>query len=897
MKPKFWVKPKTAFWCGSLVTAVSTSLVLAACSSTTAPYTRNEFLTKNNVSATDIRLDAFRHDYTLQATAKTELSNSLAAPLIEYEYSGKTELNGQGEVQNNNYTRYRIRLSLAKAVYVTQKDNPAVPLVFDNDNVTENLEVDDPLFTGVKVLRSNDNRSVNSDAFNAALKKATKVQFTLKDNIYWANAQGEKTKYQLVPEDFFVKYARTALQDQDYRHAQGGSVAADQFAVAKTYHNKLKADNRFSVQSNYSNEYLIKLFDIDSEKLRHENTFITPVNVGGVEQKAITFDGVSGATQPDFVNFFAKALFNANYFTPAPSQFIAENMAKNPKDVTGLAAQVGYYWYGADFKDMLYVGPYYVTRSDTQFESYEMNPQFYDQTWVKAADSVRRVVVQNDTTDPLVFRQSEFEEYRQGNVARINFANLDDQQRATVLTSKTNEFNLNYEKVPDYNSTGRGLLAWKPIVYSDPANPLTTTTPYAFNDAFSLLMYGVNKKDLEAGKQDVNYYWTGDGYIFRSLLSQAFNYYAFNNTINTDTSFWGSVARPDGLIEGSDQATSPKKRLSQFENQYSFFFYGGANNQTRFERTLKQDQERFVNSQQNREAGIQAANFDLLKAEMQRLLNKFYGAGGLGESLKNDPENKQVKLIFYDRFQNTPAVRRAATESALTALKALDPEQKRIDVSQEAATSVNEPIVRLGKAPYSYSGWHYDVDSYAGFLQFFLYANRDYSLFTALFSFDPADDTSTTPKTNQAQSASQANVVRFKNFPEFSKFAKAFKESKTVFPDIDSSNSSQLYQKLKKANNKDWSNVYEVMRPEGNTEYNTVLALSKFGLEYGRTLTNEQSATLNQEITSLMGFSLNSAAGYQLSDKPLPLLINRHYDVPVSVESGSLSKLFVRVRN
>ncbi|MDQ0514285.1 hypothetical protein J2Z62_000723 [Mycoplasmoides fastidiosum] len=868
----------------SLLTGLTTGLFLAACSGANLPYERNEYRTKSNLAARDIRLDAFRHDYTVQANGKSKISNDLSAALIDYEYTGRTDLNQDGQVINNQYTKYRIRFGLADAIYLTLP-NQAEPVVFDSD-AADDFMIDDPVFLGVKILRSNNPRSVNSAAFDQALNTATKVQFTVRENAYWINARGEQTAYQVIPEDFYAKYARTILSDGAYRHQHGGSAAADQFAIDQTYQGRLAANNRFGPQSSYASEYLLKLFDVDTDKLRDLTTFLTNVQVGNQTKKAVTFHSLASVARADFKNVFAKTVFNANFFTAAPSQYIKDHQDRNPTGVSGLAAESGYYWYGADYEDMLYSGPYYVQESSRSAEIYAINPHFYDQAWVHANDTLRLLVTENDSSDPLAFQNNQFEEYKQGAVAQIDFAALTPVQKNQVGLNQK-DFNLQYQKLADYDYTGTGLITWKPIVYSDLTNAETLRTNYAFNDAFSLLMYGVNIADLEAGKQNLSHYWTGDGYLLRSLLSTAFNYFAFNNEININTSFWGTIARPDGLINGTDQATAPFKKLSEAPNQYSFFFYGGADQQTRFEKTLAEDQARFQNNQTNQTVAYQANNYEQLQTEMERLLDQFYdSATGLGRNLKTDPVNNKIQFTFYDRMRNAPPARRSATQNALNAINALD-RKHRLALVQAPLTVQNDAIVTLGRTANAYSSWYYDLDSYGGFLQYFLYVNKNNPLFTALFQFDPADQT--------AIKAVKPNLLtRFDQFPEFSKFAQAFKASTTVFPRTNLQDYSS-YNKMKNGTNQDWAEANEFMRAVVNPNYDPVLALSKFGLEYSRTLTNLQSATLNQEITSLVGFSLNSATGYQLVNKPIPILINQHYSIPVSVESGVVALRYVTV--
>ncbi|MDQ0514296.1 hypothetical protein J2Z62_000734 [Mycoplasmoides fastidiosum] len=881
---------------------MTTGALLSACSSTTLPHLRNEFYYKVNSNPAEVKTRAFDWDYT--KSAQNKAFSNITPHLIEYKYSGHFGLDAEGKPTPQTNAKYKIAFALAKAIHVTTEGGKVE--VFDSDAV-DGVEPDG-IQIGMMRETSTQSNSVNSPAFYEALRKATKVQFTVKEGIYWADGKGEKTSYQLKPEDFFTKYARTVMQNVGYRHAHGGSKEADDHANNVTYRENLEPNtNPFIASTDFGNEYLIYLFGVDGAKLTKKDSFLTTVSSTG--EQAVTFEALtpqaststSGTSsnpsstqrQVFFDTFMDKIILTGNYFTPAPTDFIKANQSRNPANVSGLAAEIGYYWYGAKFEEMLYAGPYFVTESNQNRFIYKMNPHYFDQEWVNDDSSVRSVVSENDGTDATSFRSQNFELYKTGQTPTISYNNLSQTQQAEVLNSvRTNPelFNLSYTVTPDYSGFNSLAVTWRPILYGDYQNPLVQRSEYAFNDAFALLMYDNTIADIEAGKVATSskHYWTGDGYIFRSILSSAFNYYAFATEIGSELSHWSTLARPDTPLGGSDQSTTATfKHLSDDVRQTGFFFYGGADNKTKFEKTLAADQKHSVDNTNNQEVRYQASNYEQLKAETKRLLDKFYGVTtgnttGTGIAKLTNNKHQKIQLTFNTRSSATTANRKSATENAVKVLNSLDP---RLDIRVADWTQERFDALTNAKSPHTWNGWGYDVIAYAGFLGAFLYPERQYSWFTSLFHF--ADETTS--------SSSDAGVAGpQENFKEIRKLAKAFKASEVVFSK-ETGAESKTWEEMKNGTNKDWYGFQNFMRKDANSKYNPAVALTRFALTYANNLSNQELADLNYEITSLMGYALNAANGYQITRNAVPRLVNRHYEIPVDVNGDRSSYRYVRI--
>ncbi|MDQ0514287.1 hypothetical protein J2Z62_000725 [Mycoplasmoides fastidiosum] len=863
----------------SFIATTSSGILMAACSANPLPHTINQIYQKSNIKSGDRKLYAFGEDDTISSAvaADFELKGSR---LLEYVYSGETRLNGKGEVIGDNYTDFKISLGLADAVYVTKKDQTQ-PEVFDTDEVDGTPEID-LIYTGVRRLTSTNPRSVNSKHFAEAIKTATKLQFTIKDDVYWIDAQGNKTDYKVTAEDFYTKYLRTALTETSYRRAHGGSKAADEKAINEVYLNKLPSSNRFSELSKYSNEYLIKLFDVDSEKLKEKNTFLTKVTAGNVQKDAVTMETAANATSSDWTNFLTKTILTAGYFSPAPTEYIKANNQKNNFDgITGIAAESGYYWYGADYSKMLYSSPYYLSKKNDQFDIYTKNQYFYDQAWVNDPKSVNLITLEYIGTDPATFRDATFNDFKDETVYNIRYSALTQNQRNEV-NKEPEKFNLNYIKTPDYNTIPTAIL-WQPNPYPVNISQDSKKHGYAFNDAFALMMWGKSTKDLETKDQDLtSHYWAGDGYIFRAILSQAINYYAFVNEINDNQTFWGSLARPDGLIGGTDAETSTQKHLTDFENQEEYFFYGSDN--TKISKTLKQDQDHWANNTNNQKKSFQSANFEQLKTEMEKLLDKFYNTGGLGNSLTDN--NKKIEMTFYEGSLSLSAKEKTAAQNAIEVLNSLDSKNRLHFKTEPITYDIYSNIFLTNKSANTFAGWGYDVNTYAGFLGFFFFLNERLTFVQSLSYF--ADDSSTSTDSVLKQRVTQ--------YPEFTKLAKKFKESTIIFSQTDGAKSI-TFEQFKNAKNSDLTNLANFMKADTNSKYDAGFSFAKFALDYFKGLTNADAAKLNQEISSLIGFSFNSRGGYTREKIALPFLLNGHYISPnMAYGNGAVYNRFIKVR-
>ncbi|MDQ0514290.1 hypothetical protein J2Z62_000728 [Mycoplasmoides fastidiosum] len=877
MKPNFSKIKKTWLIPLSSVLSMTAGVLMAACSSQQLPYARKEVYYKDNKSTSQIHNNPFTYDYTVDTTV-TEYSGLISNNLIEYQYSGETKMDVDGKIIDNQYSRYKIGFDLGSAIYITKKDQTE-PEVFDNDETDH--EEDDLIYAGVKKLLSNNPRSLNSKNFRDALKTATKLQVVIRDNVYWSDAKGNKTKYKVTAEDFYTKYLRTALTDTTYRRSHGGSEKIDNQMINEVFKNQLNSENRFSTSSLFTNEYLISLFDVDADKLKDKKHFLSKItDAQGVSQDAITFEAKSNNTQANFENFTDKVLLNTAFFSAAPTEYIRDNNPqKNPQGLTQEAADSGYYWYGANISDMLSAGKYYVSRSDLQFKIYQKNPNFYDSAWVNDPKTIETITTEYDGSDRLAFYNAEFASYQDGISFTTNFQNLTDQQKLSVQRNPE-KFNLNYRRTPDYNDVGI-TIGWQPNIYPSP-NQGNTPVNYNFNDAFALMMWGKTIKEMEAGDQDLTkHYWVGDGYLFRSILSQAINYYGFTTVADSRKVFWGGLARPDGLINGKDAETSSKKRLIDFENQNEFFFYNAQGE--KISKTLAQDQEHWQKNQNQNNIGFQTPQFEKLKEEMKTLLAKFYGDSGLAKKITGN-KNQKIEVTFTEGSRSTSAQRRNANTNALNVLNSLDPEHLNFKIEPFVEESLN--VFFSNKNATTIFGWGYDLDSYGGFLELITYPNRINTLFNSMAIFADADKSS---DNEIKQKATQ--------YPEFTKFATKFSKSSEVFS-IKTEEESISFEQFKNAKNKDWANLGTFMKTgKGQSQYNTNFAFTKFAVDYARELTNEESAKLNQEINSLLGFAFPSENSYSHFKNPTEILINQKYVYPIQPYSDNLLlNKFIKLR-
>ena len=200
---------------------------------------------------------------------------------------------------------------------------------------------------------------------------------------------------------------RSKLFDRDYRRANGGSKALDDFFIEKT-----SAATSFQDTMQFTNEYLFNFFDLDSTKLYERKDAIQTVTINNQKREMFTFTSLD-QTKPTngFLAVLKKLLSNNLLFAAAPSDFIKdlaakaklhENLGPNKDlNITAKARQFGTYTYGQIRKDALYASPYVPVFASENREVFQYNRYFANQTVVDEIEGrIKQTDVNTKKTNP-----------------------------------------------------------------------------------------------------------------------------------------------------------------------------------------------------------------------------------------------------------------------------------------------------------------------------------------------------------------------------------------------------------------------------------------------------------------------------------------------------------------
>ncbi|WP_029513564.1 OppA family ABC transporter substrate-binding lipoprotein [Mycoplasmopsis primatum] len=124
----------------------------------------------------------------------------LSSPLIRWKRYGKPvfdKLNKKFMSVTNKYLEF----NLAKKITITLENNKVID--YFNDDVAMHNKLSD---TGVVRVYTKEANNINSIQFIEDLKNAKKVEFTLKDNVFYSDKNGHKTDIKIKKNDFWNSY-------------------------------------------------------------------------------------------------------------------------------------------------------------------------------------------------------------------------------------------------------------------------------------------------------------------------------------------------------------------------------------------------------------------------------------------------------------------------------------------------------------------------------------------------------------------------------------------------------------------------------------------------------------------------------------------------------------------
>lgn len=131
---------------------------------------------------------------------ETDHDSLLSAPLIRWKTSGKAKFDNINKKFFSVTNKY-LHFELAKKITITLLNGKVVE--YDKDSIAPYSKLSDK---GIVRVVSNEAGNINNPLFIEHLKKAKKVEFTLKDNVYFVDKKGNKTDILVKNVHFWNSY-------------------------------------------------------------------------------------------------------------------------------------------------------------------------------------------------------------------------------------------------------------------------------------------------------------------------------------------------------------------------------------------------------------------------------------------------------------------------------------------------------------------------------------------------------------------------------------------------------------------------------------------------------------------------------------------------------------------
>ncbi|MGL5204722.1 MAG: OppA family ABC transporter substrate-binding lipoprotein, partial [Metamycoplasmataceae bacterium] len=544
--------------------------------------TKKEYLIR---SSSPLSIDGYYFDMSAtygSATTKTA-QTLLSSGLIRVETTGETKFvkDSGGNLVVSQSSKERLVLDLGKEVIFTFKNalGDIQYAVFDSDEA----ELDPSTSTSIEkpetqILKSNNKKSINSDYFDnlilgsanlvdgklvpnpAGTYQMRSLSFTVKDDIFWVDANGNKTTYKIQPKDFYYSYMRTWLFDTNYRRANGGSSELDKYFI-----NESGAANRLTDDKKYPNNYLLGLFGISSAFLRDEDSTIKIIEIDGAKKEVFNIESIPEEDKPAFSPFLSKTLLNSYLLSPAPAALIDE-LADKTKDieypvdgpnkkVTGNALKFGIYTYAQKRTDNLFSSSYIPTSAERNRIIFTKNLHFANKEFLQRDDTLERIIFEFSTSP--AYNEQLFNNYFEGTVSEMPYASLTQQQKIKIFGSSYDEEFAIKKGLLQVKQQNKSQLVQRTLLSTDPRKLNDNERSYYFNDQYARIIYGSSIDELRTGTAiTANSFFNGPGYQLRTLFNASVNWYTFvNNSSKGLKQLWLNHTAPNAQYSFSSDKT------------------------------------------------------------------------------------------------------------------------------------------------------------------------------------------------------------------------------------------------------------------------------------------------------------------------------------------------------
>lgn len=605
-----------------------------------SPY----FLDYSNILETNIKSNNL-----INTLGSADLFRLKTIKSPEYDHNGKLISSGV----------FIYKMELAKSIIIKTKNKE---LIFDNDRF-EIEKINKDIYVQAN---SQDQKSINSKTFRNLLKSKDILEFSvqIKDNVFWTNTKGEKTKYKIKAKDFWFSFLRSYYSGTFQRKMRGHTGTVQETTILD---NNLKA--RIHDNSNgrfksvlFTNTQQFEINGLSSGKfLDFDNKTFQPINA--IRNNSLIFQ-----VDPDYINslnafnFFDLMLVRSQIFSAAPSDYIIDLAKKdllNPQLISyqdsknikhkinqngkGIIHQIGLYFYGVNgWKNNLYAGPYYPDQKSSSKNTmiFKLNSNYWDQDFVNSQTTIQRIKINANSKD----NEIEFNNFKNNQNIILDSNNLNESQKTYFSKQKLKIKLIPYKKYIKNISVGNNAfnITPQPAFYFGNKIQKTDFSNFAFNDVYSKLVYGASIQEINNGFIGKNYdnnrrsigygVFKTQSVAFRNLINASINWEYLKDSLSKTNQLWMTNAAPDALIGGKDQATSTYKTLrdgSKIINDIPII--DGDGNLIEKKKNLK-----YLVS-------LKSLYYDSVKQEVSKLLDRFYN-----DSYNKVQPNQKVEWFVYN---------------------------------------------------------------------------------------------------------------------------------------------------------------------------------------------------------------------------------------------------------
>lgn len=793
------------------------------------------------------------------------------------------------------------------------------PKSINNPNVFGKILSSGYLSQKIDLNDPNVQNNINTSQHNFMM---VNLGVTFNDKSYWVDSNGNKTKYNICPEDMFYSIKRTLLYDKNYRQSHGGSQELDSYFIEKTQTTKL-----FGESQKFPNEYLFEFFGIKKDFLYDKNKAIQPLLNDPANKKSYVFtfnifdnnqiaDNTFVYSNYEIIN---KYLINSLTFSLCPSQYIKEKFADNLNlnktkvgNIEGEAKEFGIYTYGQNREDVLYASYYVPTSSSGGREIYQYNKHHPDREWI---DNVEKGFEKNGKTyknlntiileytggiDSSTFNNQTFNAFLSGTVSEMDYSLISDAQKQQLYG---NDFN---KEVLIANSEKNGLRATKNINISKLNSRTvwqsfpTNNVQYNFNNIYSKLVYGSTIEELNNGSAKIsNTFFGGIGLEFRNLIQASINWNQYIQTAYLGVrDVWLSGAAQDAKFS----STNPNSLKPADFNELGIndLFYLDENGQQQTVTLQEMKKLSGMTAEQLGEIyGEEAKNdmqlalskspqYNKIQKSMKALLDKFYQSNNLSN---NDLIEWEIPYSFADQDETKCEATKYIVEKVINGL---DP---RIKARFFKPTSRNEMLNSISQRRGAYNAnlWSYDYEGAGSYIAGFFSEGSGTNLMGAIGIF--AKDIGSTDESlfsNNRLSRDQVKLLQ-NQYPLFTELAKF------LATNINNKFGSNVDQNMKVENwdlisNKDMNNIVNFFN-DGTKNPNNVkpidlipILLKQFesdsSWEKDINLTEQEKGTkwtnLIKEMNSIKGVSIDTEISIDKLTNVNYVLFLKEYQIPIS---------------